>query len=279
MNTSGFKALLVAAGVGSRLRPLTDVLPKCLMPINGRPLLGIWLDMLSRGGVTEVVVNLHHHADLVRDYLRRGPYADLVTPVFEPQLLGTGGTLLNNRDRLTGGSLFFAHADNLSIFDLRALITAHHDRPPGTAMTMMTFDAEEPRQCGIVERDSRGIVIGFHEKSSNPPGSVANAAVFMLESEVVDFVGSLGRPFVEFSTDVIPHFIGRIATFHNGTYHRDIGSLASLLRAQIEYPIVGTEHPADPGNDPWFGLMRESHGDLARLLLQRLGEALRDSMK
>ena len=87
------------------------------MPINGRPLLGIWLDLLAAGGVTEIVVNLHHHADLVREYLRRSPHAGKVTPVFEEELyLGTGGTLLRNRERMEGASFFFAHADNLSEF-------------------------------------------------------------------------------------------------------------------------------------------------------------------
>lgn len=279
MNPSGFKALLVAAGVGSRLQPLTDTLPKCLMPINGRPLLGLWLDMLVRAGAAEVVVNLHHHADLVRDYLRRSPHAARVTPVFEPELLGTGGTLLRNRDRLNGGPFLFAHADNLSSFDPRRLLATHGDRPDGTAITMMTFEAEEPQLCGIVEQDGRGVVVGFHEKSANPPGNLANAAVFVLEPEVLDFIGSISRPFIEFSTDVIPHFIGRIATFHNGIYHRDIGSLFSLLRAQIEFPLAAESHPAASGNDPWFGLMSENNGRLARALKQALSEALHRSTK
>ncbi|MGZ5929378.1 MAG: sugar phosphate nucleotidyltransferase, partial [Rhizomicrobium sp.] len=60
------KALLVAAGIGSRLAPLTDILPKCLMPVNGAPLLGYWLDLLAGAGVKDIVVNLHHHAPLVR---------------------------------------------------------------------------------------------------------------------------------------------------------------------------------------------------------------------
>ena len=274
MNPSGFKALLAAAGIGTRLRPLSDVLPKCLMPINGRPLLGIWLDMLARSGVTEIVVNLHHHAELVHEYLRRSPHANLITPVFEPELLGTGGTLLRNRHRLKGGAFLFAHADNLSCLDPARLMAAHRERPAGTAMTMMTFRAEDPRQCGIVEQDARGVVVGFHEKSAQPPGDLANAAVFVLDDEVLDFIVSLGRPFVEFSTDVIPHFIGRIATFHNGVYHRDIGSPFSLLRAQIEYPLAAGACGVDAASDPWFGLMREADGRLAHALTRALAETL-----
>src|SRR2546423_13907482 len=122
---AGLKALLVAAGSGTRLRPLTDVLPKCLMPINGEPLLGIWLAMLSQAGVSEIVVNLHHHAGLVREYVARSPYARHVTLAHEDTLLGTAGTLMRQRDRLGGGTIFFAHADNLAAFDMARFLDAH----------------------------------------------------------------------------------------------------------------------------------------------------------
>src|SRR2546423_14706689 len=104
---AGLKALLVAAGAGTRLRPLTDVLPKCLMPINGKPLLGIWLDMLSAAGASEIIVNLHHHAGLGRDYVARTPYARGVALAHEEALLGTAGTLMRHRDRSSRGTAFF----------------------------------------------------------------------------------------------------------------------------------------------------------------------------
>ncbi len=274
MTGQGFKALLVAAGIGSRLRPVTDVLPKCLVPICGEPLLGIWLDLLFRGGATEVVINLHHHADLVRDYLRRTPYRDKVTTVFEDTLLGTAGTLVRNRGRLGGGPVFFAHADNLSVFDLHSMFDCHRNRPADAAITMMTFQAEDPRQCGVVELDSQGIVVGFHEKVEKPPGNLANAAVFVLEPEVIEFAASLDRPFAEFSVDVLPHYVGRMATFPNDIYHRDIGSLEKLLLAQIEYPLVRASRMAGSTHDPWFGLMREADGRLARQLMQAVAGAL-----
>src|SRR2546423_7961422 len=122
---AGLKALLAAAGMGTRLRPLTNVLPKCLMPINGRPLLGIWLDMLSEAGASDIIVNLHHHAGLVRDYVARTPYARLVTLAHEETLLGTAGTLMRHGHRLSGGTILFAHADNLATFDMARFLEAH----------------------------------------------------------------------------------------------------------------------------------------------------------
>ena len=65
------KALLLAAGLGSRLKPLTNEWPKCLMPINGKPLLEIWLDSLLEAGIKEILVNVHHHSQEVIDFLSR----------------------------------------------------------------------------------------------------------------------------------------------------------------------------------------------------------------
>ena len=131
----GVKAFLLAAGVGSRLRPITDVTPKCMLAIGGRPLLDLWLDAFDRAGVDEVLVNLHHLPDVVRRHLaaRAGPPA--VRTVFEPELLGSAGTLLANRQWVTDEEFFLAcNADNLTDFDLRSLIDAHrehdHDRDP-----------------------------------------------------------------------------------------------------------------------------------------------------
>lgn len=275
MTPPGYKAILTAAGIGTRLRPLTDVLPKCLMPINGRPLLGMWLDMLARSGAVETVVNLHHHAGLVREYLHRSPHAGMVMAVHEEQLLGTGGTLLRNRGRLGSGPVLFAHADNLSSFDPAEMFAAHRARPRDAAMTMMTFIAEDPRQCGIVELDPHDVVIGFHEKSPNPPGDLANAAVFILEPEVFDFMQALGKQVIEFSTDVIPHFLGRIVIFRNTTYHRDIGTLQSLLRAQLEYPLIARDWSLNSEGDPWFGLMKEDNGRLANEFVSALANGFR----
>lgn len=270
------KALLVAAGIGSRLSPLTDVLPKCLMPIAGRPLLGYWLRMLCGAGFTEIVVNLHHHADLVREYVARSPYAAKVVLAFEDNLLGTGGTLLHHRNRLAGGPVLFAHADNLSAFSPRDFLEAHESRPPGTAMTMMTFVTDTPEQCGIVELDARRLVVAMHEKVDEPPGNLANAAVYVVEPEVLDFMAGLEATVIDFSTEVLPHFFGRIHAFHNDVYHRDIGTPASLARAQLQYPVSVPAADRSVGDgDPWYGLLEEHGGALAHAFRDAVDAAYR----
>ena len=86
------RALLLAAGLGTRLRPITDSVPKCLVPIRGRPLLGYWFDILFRGGVDRALVNLHYHADAVRSFIPASPWRGRIETVYEEKLLGTAGT-------------------------------------------------------------------------------------------------------------------------------------------------------------------------------------------
>lgn len=232
------KALLLAAGLGTRLRPITDTIPKCLVPIRGRPLLSYWFDMLFSEGVECALVNTHYHAEAVEAFVAQSTWRDRVETVYEPELLGTGGTVLRNRAWLGREAFMVAHADNLSRFPVQTFIAAHQQRPVVAAMTMMTFNTDAPQSCGIVELDSHGIVQRFHEKVRNPPGNCANGAVYICEPEIVDFLAGLGREFIDLSTDVIPVFTGRIATYHNTGYHRDIGTVESLRRAETEFPVA-----------------------------------------
>lgn len=269
-----FKALLLSAGLGTRLRPLTDVLPKCLMPINGRPLLGLWMEMLLEAGVTDISVNLHHHAELVREYVRLSPFAPFINLSYEEQLLGTGGTLLRHRERLTGGPFLFAHTDNLTIFDPLQLFAAHQARPPSSVLTMMTFVTDCPNQCGVVELDERSMVIGFHEKVADPRSDLANAGVYMADETLFYFLERLDRSKIDFSTEIVPQLMGRIFVFHNDRYHRDVGTLTSFLQAQLEYPVIHEFWgPSSADNDPWFGLMQADGRRLERDFLRVVKES------
>lgn len=229
------RALLLAGGLGSRLRPLTDRIPKCLVPIHGKPLLEYWLDLLFQCGIESALVNTHYLPEPVRAFVEASPWRDRITLVHEDVLLGTGGTVLRNRDFFDGRAFIVAHADNLTRFDPGAFIARHQARPAECKITMMTFETDDPRSCGIVEEDERGVVVKFHEKVQHPPGNHANAAVYIFEPSVIEFLGAQGKVVIDLSTEVIPHYIGRIATFHNTKYHRDIGSPESLARAERDF--------------------------------------------
>ncbi len=234
MKTKKVKALLLAAGMGTRLSPLSDDWPKCLMPIGKRPLLEYWLETLYSTGVRDVLVNLHHHAEKVQEFLNRPRFKDWVSSVFEQTLLGTAGTLRANKEYFQDCTTLLIHADNWCQCDFDDFLNYHKTyRPENCSITMMTFESETPETCGIVETDTRGIVNMFYEKSNNPPGNCANGAVYLLEPEVLKWIDN--NPEVsDFSTELLPHFMGRIATWNNPGIHKDIGSLPMLQLAQLD---------------------------------------------
>ena len=234
------KAMLLAAGFGTRLRPLTNSIPKCLVPIQGKPLMEYWLEMFHIADISPVIVNLHYLADQVENYIRSCRYTDTIIPVYEQTLLGTAGTLLANRTYFETDQIFMAHGDNLSVFDMNAFIKTHDSRPDNCEITMMTFKTDTPETCGIVELDRNNIVQEFHEKVAHPPGNLANGAVYILEPTVIDFLDSLGKVQIDFSTEVLPFYLGKINTFHNSVYHRDIGSIKSYHQANNEFHRLST---------------------------------------
>jgi len=241
------KAILLAAGLGTRLRPLTDTVPKCLVPIKGRPLLDIWLEQLSSAGLGPFLVNTHHLADEVRRHVCRSPHGSEVTLIHEPELLGTGGTLLVNREFIGREPVLLVHADNLCVCDIRSFVRAHKARPAGTVMTVMTFVTNTPSSCGIVRLDERGVVVELHEKVADPPGNLANGAVYIVEPEVVDFMATLGTHRIDFITEVVPRFLGRVFAWRNHGTHIDIGTPASLHAARSEVSF-SQRRSSDPSN-------------------------------
>jgi mannose-1-phosphate guanylyltransferase len=204
------------------------------VPVNGKPLLDYWFDHLFAANIERALVNTHYFADRVEQHVAGSRWKSQIDLVNEKQLLGTGGTVIANRDFIGRGAFLLAHADNLTDFDIAAMTARHASRPAGCVMTMLAFRTEDPRSCGILELDAKGLVQAFHEKVENPPGDLANGAVYIIEPEIVEFAASLGKPVVDLQTEVIPHFLGRIqAWMHNG-YHRDIGNPAALAKAESD---------------------------------------------
>lgn len=228
------KAFLLAAGVGSRLRPITDTTPKCMLAIGGQPLLDIWLDAFGRAGVDEVLVNLHHLPDVVRNHLdaRAGPPA--VRTFFEPELLGSAGTLAANRAWVGGDEMFLAcNADNLTDFDLRSLAETH--RAHGAITTLAVFHSDRPSAGGVVELDAVGTVTGFTEKPSQPVSDLVNAGMYAFHPRVLDEIGGpLPR---DIGYDLLPRLVGRAKAIPVEGYFRDVGTADAYQRAQEEWPV------------------------------------------
>jgi mannose-1-phosphate guanylyltransferase len=223
------KAFLLAAGLGTRLRPITDSTPKCLLTIDGRPMLDIWLDALARAGVSEVLLNTHHLADQVQAHVAARVGAPAVHLIVEPELLGSAGTMRANRDFVAGEDMFLAiNADNLTDFDLGVLIDAH--LTGGAVATVSLFRASDPTQVGVVEVNA-GLVVGFEEKPAHPRGNLANAGMYAFAPAVIDEISGPDPRDIGFH--LLPRLIYRArAVTLNGSYFIDIGTPEALRRAR-----------------------------------------------
>lgn len=218
------RALLLAAGLGTRLRPLTNTTPKCLVPIKGQPLLDIWLERLTQAGIGPCLINSHYMAEQVHAYIASSAYHDQVKLVYEQELHGTAGTLIENLHFFEEEDGLLIHADNYCMADFSAFMQAHLRRPAECVMTMMTFRTDYPSSCGIVELDARGVVIGFHEKVAQPPGNLANGAVYILSTKLLNILSTQLVAPTDFSTEVLNRLVGKIYTYQTTETFLDIGT-------------------------------------------------------
>lgn len=252
------KAFLLAAGLGTRLRPLTDKVPKCLLPIGSKSLLQIWLEHLARNGVNDVLVNTHHHATQVEAFMEEGTktrrleverksgseienIGRLVNETstkwpdielfYEETLLGSGGTVYQRRDFVDGEESFWViYGDNLSTVNLKDMYeihTSHH-----ALATIGLFEVNNPQECGIVTLDDTGRVVGFEEKPANPKGNLANAGIYVLSGRVFDEARwDFSLP-MDFGFHILPQLVGRMQGHRIRGYHLDIGTPENYRRAQ-----------------------------------------------
>ena len=230
------RALLLSAGFGTRLRPLTTHTPKCLVEINNEPILESWLKKLEALECEGVIVNTHYLSEQVKDFLESRKKNPICIKEFhEKELLGTAGTLLSNADFFKGAIGLVIHADNATTDDLTGLLNAHKNRPCNCLITMLTFSSDNPTSCGIVQTDNKGTVTQFYEKISNPPGNTANGAVYAFDYSLIEFVKQNAPHAKDLSTEVLPLLIGRIYTYHTQHMFIDIGTPENLAKARKEF--------------------------------------------
>lgn len=227
------KAFLLAAGHGTRLRPITNSIPKCLVPIRGIPLLSIWLQLCERFGIDEVLINVHAHASAVRDFLRQGAHGIRARVVEESQLLGSAGTLRENRDWIAKEDLFWIfYADVLCRADLEGMLRLHRHRKP--AATLGIYEVPDPARCGIVTLDANGVIQGFVEKPANPPGNMAFAGLMIGTPELLDLIPAVTPADIGFH--ILPQLVGRMLAFPIRDYLIDIGTMENYQTAQQTWP-------------------------------------------
>jgi NDP-sugar pyrophosphorylase family protein len=167
----GMKAMILAAGEGMRLRPITETVPKALVEVGGRPLIDYALDTVRRAGLTEVVINLHHLGDLIRDHVGDGSAHGLrALYSAEDPLLGSGGGIVHARSLLGDATFVTLNADTIVDVDLEAIATYHRDK--GAMATMVL--REDPRMAdfGLIRTDAGGRIRRFLDHTG--PGAPAD---------------------------------------------------------------------------------------------------------
>ena len=225
------RAILLAGGYGTRLRPITISTPKCLVPIGDKPLLAYWLENLKLAGINSFLINTHYLREQVESFVSDSEYRDSVQLVYENELLGTAGTLISNLNFYNGEDGLLIHADNFCNINIEEFMKAHKSRPNECIITMLTFRTEDPHSCGIIELDEKNIVRGFYEKVKDPPGNLANGAIYILSPEFLDWIKNNQKGVSDFSRDIIPALIGKIFTYEAKGIFLDIGSVENYQRA------------------------------------------------
>ena len=225
-------AILLSAGYGSRLRPLTLERPKCLIKIKNREILSIWINKLHKINVKKILVNTHYLHKKVENFINKQKYKD-VTLSHEKELLGTAGTLINNINFYDGEDGLLIHADNYTNDDLDKFITFHKLNRGNALMTMFLFRTNDIKNCGIVELNKKKYISNYIEKPNHHNSNLANGAIYILTDKLINLIKSDFINASDFVNDIIPKISDRIICYETKEKFIDIGTLENLNKANL----------------------------------------------
>jgi mannose-1-phosphate guanylyltransferase len=233
--------MVMAAGLGTRLRPLTYDVPKPLVPVANRPVMEHILLLLRRHGFGPLIANLHWFPDTIRDRFGDGSGLGIdLTYSHEDELLGTAGGVRNVAEFFGDEPFLVMAADALTDIDLAALRAAH-EANDGIA-TLAVTRVSDVSEFGVVITDSAGRIQGFQEKPDRAEAlsDLASCMIYVLDREIFDYFPS--KPVVDFARDVFPALLSNDVPFHVhriDAYWNDVGSLPEYLRGNLD-AVQGT---------------------------------------
>jgi mannose-1-phosphate guanylyltransferase len=240
------KAMVLAAGLGTRLRPLTYEIAKPMVPVLDRPVMAHILDLLRRHGFEQVIANLHHFPDPIRAYFGEG---GSLSYRYEQELLGTAGGVRGCAEFFGGEPFLVISGDALTDIDLTALAARH--RESGGIATLAVKQVQDTREYGVVLHDRAGRITGFQEKPepAEALSDLGNCGIYVFDPAIFDYFPE--RPFADWAQDVFPALLAHDVPFHIHEirdYWNDVGSLAELrqgtfdaLRGELRLRIDGDE--------------------------------------
>jgi mannose-1-phosphate guanylyltransferase len=228
------KAMVLAAGKGTRLLPLTGEMPKPMAPVAGKAIMEHIFELLARTEMEEVHVNVHYLADaILGTYGSRATVNGLkVCMTREDQLMGTAGGVKRIADRF-GETFVVIMGDALTDVDVREVVAFHKRR--GALATLALMRVADTSHYGVVELDSERSVVSFQEKPDPDEAisNLANTGIYVLEPEVFEYIPE--NTFFDFAKDVFPRLLAageRVAGYEGCFYWSDIGTLEAYRTAQ-----------------------------------------------
>jgi mannose-1-phosphate guanylyltransferase/phosphomannomutase len=198
------KTVILAAGKGTRLRPLTYNIPKCMVPINGKPLLEYTINLLKKHGLTDIIITTGYLAYQIQYYFNEGrDYGVNILYTKEKELLGTAGGLKRIQNFLDD-TFVLIYGYNFTNMDLASLIKFHKKNKADITLALYE-EKDKPSTKGLVEIDKRGRITKFVEKPEKPFTKLANAAIYVIEPEIMKFIPD--NMFFDLNRDLIPFLI------------------------------------------------------------------------
>lgn len=182
------KAFILTAGVGERLRPLTDSVPKVMLPIGGKPILEHLVNLCRSYGICDLVVNLHWQPDRIVEYFGRGErFGVAITYSREPKLLGTAGAL-KKMEKILNERFLVLYGDVMMNVNLTKLISYHQEK--GGIATLVVHESSHPKDSDLLELDSEGKVVTFWgwPRDHEPSTSLSNAGLLVLEPGIFEYI-------------------------------------------------------------------------------------------
>ncbi|MEI6168067.1 MAG: nucleotidyltransferase family protein [bacterium] len=201
------KAMILAAGKGTRLYPLTETMPKPMVPVAGKPVLEHTLNWLRRHGILHIAINVHYQSTAIRDYFNDGTGLGVSLHYSqEPELLGTAGGV-KQMEPFFGESFVVAYGDVLTDLDLGALIAFHHAHGPAPHTTLTLDQRPDAEQCGVVALDDNQRVTRFLEKPKKEEiqSPWVNSGIMVLDRALLARIPA-GR-FSDFGRDILPQWL------------------------------------------------------------------------
>ena len=221
---------MLAAGLGTRLRPLTYEVTKPMVPVLDRPVMEHILDLLDRHGFTEVIANLHYFPDSIREH-----FGSRLQYRFEEELLGTAGGVRACAPFFGDEHFLVISGDALTDIDLAAMAARH--RQAGGIATLAVKEVADTREYGVVLHDGDGRITGFQEKPDPEEAlsNLGNCGIYMFDPRIFDYFPA--TPCVDWAKDVFPALLENDVPFHIHEvreYWNDVGSLAELRQGTFD---------------------------------------------